>query len=370
MKKIAVFCDFFNEFGGTEYYNYQLIKCLANTGQDVKVFIGERPRNMFWINKIFEINVEVFFPEEFHKSLSDSSIEKKFICIIKSFFHIWKPEIIHAHPMGKLLTSWMMLEEKDGIKVVATEWTTPNKNTEHWYPDNLKKYINEIDAIIVTCDTSRIGLREFLNYKKNIKYIPHLLHPCSEEFELSKEKNHSMGCISRLSPEKGLVFLLGAWKKVVDLYPDSTLHIYGDGNEYGSLVLLTKALGIKDNVFFEKTFTPITGIDEIAKKHNVFIQPSLFESIPTSIIELMMRKRIVITTNVGGIPEIINSGHTNGIMVNPGSTEEIYDAIIKILSDISYISERGINTHQQIISKYNLSENIKKILNVYDEISI
>lgn len=43
INKVAIFCDFFNSLGGTEYYNFMLARSLKQRGIDVKVFIGERP---------------------------------------------------------------------------------------------------------------------------------------------------------------------------------------------------------------------------------------------------------------------------------------------------------------------------------------
>ncbi|WP_343826981.1 glycosyltransferase family 4 protein [Clostridium subterminale] len=370
-KRVAIFCDFFNSLGGTEYYNFMLAQSIKKSGIDVKVFIGERPKLHYWLDLLEDNKIDYYHPEDFHSDLEDKTIEIQFIKEVKEIIKEWRPDIIHAHPAGKMIVSWFEAAsdlEKE-VPVIATEWTTPSKNTAHWYPKELKSHINKLNCIIATCNKSKEGIIDFFKYTGNVRVIPHLIKsPLRINSNNTNSNRFSVGCISRLSPEKGLDFLLGSWKKICADFPTATLHIYGHGNDENHLENLIKALGIEKSVFLEGVFEPIEGINQIAGKHDIFVQPSLFESIPTSIIELIARKKVIVATNVGGISELINSKYESGILINSASTDEIYEAISRLFLSPDYLKKISENAEGIFKERYSLEKNISEILNVYKEV--
>ena len=46
--KVAIFCDYLHSFGGTEYYNATLALELKKRDIDVRVFVCEKPTNLYW----------------------------------------------------------------------------------------------------------------------------------------------------------------------------------------------------------------------------------------------------------------------------------------------------------------------------------
>lgn len=62
---------------------------------------------------------------------------------------------------------------------------------------------------------------------------------------------------------------------------------------------------------------------------DVYVLPSYKEGLPISILEAMSYSLPVISTRVGGIPEIIMNGK-NGLLINPGDKEALYESIIKL----------------------------------------
>lgn len=359
---VVLLLDFFSAFGGTEFYNYNLICGLIDRGVEVTVFIGERPKNDYWIKQLKQRNIFVSFPEEYHKSLNDRTIEVCFSKYICNNLSQLKPDIIFAHPMGKLLITCM--DNIKHIPIVATDYTTADDNTLHWYQPDLQKHINSIDTIISKCQREETALRNYLKYNGRIERIPHLIPQVNEYYD-EVDNPYSVGCILRLSPEKGLGYLLGAWKNVNGYIPFSTLHIYGHGEYEEYYKELCDCLGISKTVHFEGTYKPIVGLDEIVYKHRLFVQPSLFESIPTALIELLLRNRIVIATNVGGVSEIIPVN--SGFLVSPASTDQLSDKIIKVLNrDTSLQWNNDIFSNVKRI--YNFDENIEKIISVFKKV--
>lgn len=367
VKKVALMCDFFSSLGGTEYYNFTLAKKLTERQIEVKIFIGERPRYYYWIEKLDECNISYCYPDELTDDLRKREIEKKFIDQVKVELDEWKPDIMHYNPPGKMLVSWMEKYSDSEIPVVATEWTMPCNNTAHWYPAELKEYINYVDVYIATCQTLVKGIQDYHLYDGRIEVVPHLVTKPKDH--LSKTENlYSVGYIGRLSAEKGLDFLLGAWTKIVKKYSQAELHIYGHGGEEAHYHSLINALGLRKNVFLEDVYEPAGGIEKIAYQHEIYVQPSLFESIPTTVIELMGRGRIVVATDVGGMKELISNEKKTGILIQRASTEEIFQALDTLFQNKELRQEMHRKAPEMFYEIYDIQKIINQIITIYDSI--
>lgn len=347
--------------GGTEYYNVMLATELKKRGFDVRLFIGERTRRSSYLNILRENNIFYMESEKFHTDYSDRSIENEFIFNVLDYFENWTPDIIHASPAGKLIVAFLENKNHPDIPIVATEYTTPSSETAHWYPTDLKKYVNQIDAFVATCKASAKGIRDFHKYENDIYIIRHFIK--GPKIVKKGQIKNSVGCVARLSAEKGIDFLLGAWKYVVRSVPDASLHIYGHGPDENHLKDMVKALGILESVRFWGTFEPKVGIGAIVGRHKIFVQPSLFESIPTSLIELMGCGRAIIASDVGGIKELINKN--TGVLLQSASTDKLADAIVKVLQNTELQDKYSKNAKSLFDNNYSLTKNINKMIALY-----
>ena len=367
IKKVAIFSDFFNSLGGTEYYNALLAEKLLQRGIEVKVFVGERPRLDHWPQKLAEHGIQISAPNEFHDDKSSRDIERHFVTDVANALHTWRPDVIHSHPAGKFLLSWFELEGRPDTPVAVTEWTTPSEMTSHWFQPGMQAHKDKIGAYIATCDAVKQGIRNYHKYDGPIYSIPHLIpDPELSETNNTKPNSYSVGCISRLSVEKGLDFLVGAWKKVAFAIPEASLHIYGHGPDEQRLQELARCVGVADNVHLEGTFKPVTGINEVTQKHSFFVQPSLFESIPTSAIELIARGKAMVASCVGGLPELLEyEKKFCGRIVNPADTQGLATAIIDMCSNPELVDAFGKNARRKFEDRYDIEKVLDNIIDVY-----
>ncbi|MFZ3010087.1 MAG: glycosyltransferase family 4 protein [Candidatus Microsaccharimonas sp.] len=368
VKKVVLLCDFFSSFGGTENYNAALARGLRDRGIEVRIYVGERPRLVSWRTQLTDEGFFFKTPETFHEDLTTNAIEKVFIADIVDEINEWKPDIIQVHPFRKMAIQWLENEHADHtIPMIATEWTVPNKNAAHWFEANSIEYINRVRAYIATCHAITKGIKEYHQYQGEIVEIPHIIpHIPMSILPHTSDTLGSVGCISRLSTEKGLVFLIGAWIQVVAKFPLQKLYIYGHGPDQESLELLRDCLGLHDSIIFAGTYEPGT-VQEIAERHSIFVQPSLFESIPTSIIELMTSGRVVVVSDVGGVSELVRDNQ-NGIIVKPGSTDEIAEAIITLLSSRTMVESFSEVAYQDSQRVYDYEKTMNQIIELYEKI--
>jgi len=125
--------------------------------------------------------------------------------------------------------------------------------------------------------------------------------------------------VSRLSYEKGVDVLINAIAKLSD--HSVTLALVGDGAERATLEALVKTLGVEDRVKFYGSI-PNHEIPLWLNAADVFALGSRTEGWPNVLMEALSCGTPIVSTNVGGIPEIINSPEL-GILVPPENPSEM-----------------------------------------------
>lgn len=143
--------------------------------------------------------------------------------------------------------------------------------------------------------------------------------------------------------------LLGKNKGIYDLLEcirdhkeefQGNLKLYIGGNgEIEHVKQLIKEYGIADIAIFEGWVSGDKKI-ELLNKSDAYILPSYKEGLPISILEAMSYGMPIISTPVGGIPEIVSNGE-NGYLIEPGNKEDIYKAIISLLNNTDLRKRMG-----------------------------
>jgi glycosyltransferase involved in cell wall biosynthesis len=105
----------------------------------------------------------------------------------------------------------------------------------------------------------------------------------------------------------------------------------GDGPFKDELVRLVKRLSLDGKVYFEG-LVPRSKLVNYYANCDVYVQPSLSETFPSTIREAMSVGRPVVATKVGFIEEHIIDG-ANGFLVSKGDSKEIADKILLLLGD-------------------------------------
>lgn len=122
------------------------------------------------------------------------------------------------------------------------------------------------------------------------------------------------------------------------------LRIGGNKNEEELLSVVHKC-EVEEMVHFEGF---VSGEKKINMLNwaDIYILPSFNEGLPISILEAMSYSMPIISTAVGGIPEVVNS--TNGILVTPGNDEEIFAAMRHYVNHIEDIDLHGKESYRRV----------------------
>lgn len=132
--------------------------------------------------------------------------------------------------------------------------------------------------------------------------------------------------VARLRPVKGLQHFVAAAAAVRDRLPGARFLVVGAGTERASLEAQARALGVQDAIRFVGARTDVPALLAAA---DVYVQPSLFDSLPSSVLEEMAVGLPIVATRVGGLPELV-ADRVSGLLVPPANPEALAGAMLAL----------------------------------------
>lgn len=173
-----------------------------------------------------------------------------------------------------------------------------------------------------------------------------------------------IGILARLHPVKGIGTLLQAARLIVDENPSVRFIIGGDGEERKSLEKKASSLGLNNNVFFlgfvNKPLDFINCID-------INVLTSLSESFPYAILEGALYKKATVSSNVGGISDLIENGKS-GFLFEPKDYKTFAKHLLKLINDPLLRKKTGDNLYEKANTYFSLHNMCSTQLNIYKTI--
>jgi glycosyltransferase involved in cell wall biosynthesis len=100
---------------------------------------------------------------------------------------------------------------------------------------------------------------------------------------------------------------------------------------------------------------------------DIFVLPSLYENFPICLLEAMSSELAVISTNVGGIPELITNGE-NGVLIEPKNAKEIANSVIHLAENKNFRKELGEKARITIEKQFTWDRIAVKTREYYEKI--
>jgi glycosyltransferase involved in cell wall biosynthesis len=172
-----------------------------------------------------------------------------------------------------------------------------------------------------------------------------------------------IGVIGDVIPRKGMLYLVRALPDIVRAVPDVRLLCAGHAQDaYASEVrAVAESEGVADRIDWAG---PRSDIDAILHAIDVYVLPSLEESLPLSILEAMASGRPVVATSVGGIPECVVDGVT-GRLVVPGKPEPLAAAIVDLLRNPTLRDAFGEAGRQRVTERFSTRSQVDRIEQIF-----
>lgn len=172
-----------------------------------------------------------------------------------------------------------------------------------------------------------------------------------KRYPLPENASPILGSIGSFEPRKGHPVLFEALEELVNnSLPNAHLMMVGDGPDETMLKEMVKAHGLTRNV----SFFPFTGEPNyVFERLDVTVLPSLHkEGLPNVLLESMSMSVPVVSTNIGGIPEIVIEGKT-GFMVKPGDKSALAEAINKVWANPDHYQAMKREARALIVDQFD-----------------
>lgn len=196
-----------------------------------------------------------------------------------------------------------------------------------------------------------------INYKdKIIKVIPFPIETDIFKYkEFRKKEKINILSVSRLVYGKRIEVLIAAMSKVIKEFKNSNLIIANDGPMLPYLKKLVKKLELEKFVQFIGR-VPRYKLVKVYHSSDIYVQPSqIGGGFSFAILEAMSCGLPIIAANVGFMDEYLKHG-VNGLLLRKADSEEISEAIIKLISDDELRFKMGLENRKLAEEKFSVDK--------------
>ncbi len=351
-----------NQWGGIQQRIFILSKMLNI--REIKTFIALPPGGYF-TEKLKEVGIETI-PFELN-----SRWDIRNIFSLRKILLEKKIDILHVHRSKEHFVGFLAAKCFSPLKIKLVR-------TKHEDFPISKNILNHIlyarftDKIITVAEKIKKDAVNNNHFKPSHIVTIHsavMMDRFNPEFVDGKKIRKSLsipedipliGTIGKIHYRKGYITFLKACKIIKDYYPNAKFVWVGKGPEEEKAKNFAYKIGLQDSVVFmgKRTDTP-----EIMAALDIFVLASkIGEGSPAVIKEALLMHKPVVSTNIGGIPEIIKDEQM-GILVPPEKPNELAEAILKILRNPNKkeLQTKGRNFIKENFSELTLMEKTKKV---------
>jgi glycosyltransferase involved in cell wall biosynthesis len=273
-------------------------------------------------------------------------------------------EVVHGHNPG--VHHYAALAARlAGVPVCINTRHSLATSTGIPYQERYFRWVKPLTShVVFVCDFVRLGLEQKLGYPpgkcsvilNGIPLAGFLAHPASPG---SRRPRIRFGTIGRLVPAKGHSVLIDAFARVCQAAPGAELSIYGYGALYDELSAQIARLGLEGRVRLQgRTDDPPATLQDL----DVFVFSSVNEGLPLVILEALAAGLPIVSTDVGGIPEVLSK--ESAWLCPPGDADALAAAMLEAVAS-SDLRERGEAARRLAAASYGLDRMAARYEDLY-----
>lgn len=221
----------------------------------------------------------------------------------------------------------------------------------------------QLDPLIVVSDSTKRDVhRDFGVPLERMRRIHHGIN--HEAFspmpEVKRRNNRLMATASADVPLKGLIYLIRAYHRLLQDFPDLELLVVGDLREGPTMRELEKR-GIRDRVTF------VSGLDEedirkLYAEATMAVSPSVYEGFGFPAGEALSCGVPLVSTDGGSLPEIVGDA---GIVVPHSNPEALAGAVADLLNNPGKRDELSLRGRKRILENFTWSRCAGEVVDMY-----
>lgn len=174
--------------------------------------------------------------------------------------------------------------------------------------------------------------------------------------------------VAKLTDHKGHRFLLEALPEVIQRVPNAVVALAGDGELRETLECQAEQLGVQSHVRFLGFRDDVYDLIHAA---DVFVLPSHLEGLCSTLIDVMLAERTIVTTTAGGIPDLVGGDEAGGPpvawMVPPRDPKALSEAILRALASPEECARMQKPARQRAEERFTADSMVEATLAVYQD---
>jgi len=336
--------------GGAEKLIFELCKALSNDFELIVVALkGDGPlRSLLDAEGIKTFSLRGVSPFDFRVFLRFNALVKKL-----------RPDLINSH---LLKSNWVgrSVGRANKIPVISTIHTTGT------FLKPINVLIERLTASLATvnvCCSKTVCMDHSNKTRYPYQYyIYNGVRITEKPLPISIDP-FKMVTLSRINiKEKALCELVQAVTILKKRGQYFSIDIYGEGKDVYTLQQQIKKNDV-ERLIHLKGFS--MNPQKILPKYSIFILPSKFEGLPLAILEAIEAGLVVVASNVGGIPEIIEDGET-GFLIDGSFPENIAKTLTRVLDYSNDLPRIAENARHKVETVFNLEKTVVHWKNLYN----
>ena len=332
---------------------------------------------IFSLTRLSEPNPElegilVFHPDHFNRNLSSSGLIEKTryfttLPYLKKCIRNFAPDIVHAH----YASSYGALGALCGFHpFILSVWGSDVYDFAKRSPFTglmMRFNLGKADRIL---STSNAMAEEIWKYTRRQIAItpfgidPDIFKPYIVQGLFSRDEI-VIGTTKSLEPVYGNDVLIRVFGQLQMQHPELPLRllITGGGSMENALKELVYKLGLGKQVVFTGKVTH-KAIPDYLNMLDIFAALSFSESFGVSVIEASACGLPVVTTNVGGLKEVVEDRIT-GLLVPPNNIGKCVESFERLIFDKELRVNMGKNGRERVKKMYNWNDNVAEMIKIY-----
>lgn len=328
------------------------------------------------VNSYYDAGLDKMCELTYLPTMQDGSkLKKLFVAAwarVRFEFLIKKQDILHVHMSAdnsfyrKAVFIRKAYREKKKI-IIHMHGSTFDLFYKERCNETQKQEVKEIfrmaDKVIALSEDWKDFLAAYICEADKIEVI-HNAVKMPEPYE-KDYTNQNMLFLGILGHRKGTYDLIEVLPEIFEKYPKAHIYFGGDG-ERARTEQLCREKGILDHVTF---LGWVRGAEKekYLRECSIYVLPTYHEGMPMSILEAMSYGMAVVSTYVGGIPHLIESGE-NGLLCEAGDKVLLRESLEKLLENQGNRELLGQKAAEKIRDAFNVQRSIEKVLALYESI--
>jgi D-inositol-3-phosphate glycosyltransferase len=352
-------------FGGVETFVWSVSRELARFGREVHIIGGKG--NILKDIPGVRISLFPFWPRERIPNLGTRfrKLGERWSLGARAYSRLIREnyDILHIHKPFDLPWAWAV-KKKTGCRVILG-----SHGTDFFPGDRI--FIPSVDRVVSCSRFNRGQIRSRYGVWSEVIYNgidPNIFRPLPPDLSLKERLKIPEGSrviifTGRVIGLKGVHVLLRAMARLDKTF-SWRLIIIGEGEARDGLKLLSQELGIREKILFAG-YIPHHELPRYYSLADLAVYPSIAdETFGVAVCEAMACGRAVISTRVGGIPELIADGES-GVLVKPKDWGELGEQISLLLSDADRRHSLGESALERVKRYFTWEKVAERLDSVY-----